>query len=118
MPASKSLYEIGLVSYYPWATGLLMEALLKDGTDKARQEAEAAIERLAAEPVLEGSAFRDLILLRSRALLARARGDEVSYRDFAHRYRDMATSLGFEGHMAIAEALVGTDDIEPPTADV
>jgi hypothetical protein len=30
----------------------------------------------------------------------------------------MATSLGFEGHMAIAEALVGTDDIEPPTADV
>jgi adenylate cyclase len=30
------------------------------------------------------------------------RGDEVSYRDFAARYRKMATDFGFEGHMALA----------------
>jgi hypothetical protein len=30
----------------------------------------------------------------------------------------MARSHGFEEHIRIAEALVGTDDIEPPTADV
>ena len=68
--------------------------------------------------MLDGSVLRDLILLRSRALLARARGDEVTYRDFANRYRDLATSLGFEEHIAIAEEMVGADGIEPPTAGV
>ncbi len=47
----------------------------------------------------------DVTLLRLRALLARARGDETSYRDFAERYTTMATSLGFQGHMAPAEVL-------------
>ena len=73
---------------------------------------------MTAEPALDGSAFRDIVLLRLRALLARARGDETGYRDFANRYRDMATSLGFEGHIAIAEEMVGADGIEPPTAGV
>jgi adenylate cyclase len=43
--------------------------------------------------------------LRLRALVARARGDEATYRDFADRYRAMATSLGFEGHMKLADAM-------------
>jgi len=73
---------------------------------------------LSAVSQLEGSVFRDLILLRSRALLARARGDEAGYRDFADRYRDMARSHGFEEHIRIAETMVGVDDIDPPTADV
>ena len=76
------------------------------------------VDRLSTQPVLDGSAFRDLILLRSRALLARARGYEVAYRHLADRYRDMATSLGFEGHIATAQAMVGADGIEPPTAGV
>jgi class 3 adenylate cyclase len=42
---------------------------------------------------------------RLRALLAHAHGDEVAYRDYRDRYRAMATSLGFEGHMAWAEAM-------------
>jgi adenylate cyclase len=49
--------------------------------------------------------LHDIWLLRLRALLARARGEEVAYRDFVNRYRAMATSLGFEGHMAMAEAM-------------
>ena len=43
--------------------------------------------------------------MRPRALLAWARGDEASYRDYRDRYRAMAISLGFEGHMMWAEAL-------------
>jgi adenylate cyclase len=44
-------------------------------------------------------------LLRLRALLARAHGDDSGYQEFADRYRKLATSLGFEGHMAIANAM-------------
>jgi hypothetical protein len=40
-----------------------------------------------------------------RALLARANGDNEAYRELKERYRNMATSLGFEGHMAWAEAM-------------
>ena len=43
--------------------------------------------------------------LRLRALLARAHGDAVAYADLRDRYRDMAKSLGFEGHIAWAEAM-------------
>jgi len=68
-------------------------------------EAEAAIARLAAAGADEGYAVRDIWLLRMRALLARAHGDETSYRDYRDRYRAMATSLGFEGHIAWAEAM-------------
>ena len=49
--------------------------------------------------------MRDIWLLRMRALLAKAHGDETAYRDFRDRYRAMAASLGFEGHMAWAEAM-------------
>jgi hypothetical protein len=68
-------------------------------------EATAAIERLAAVPTDDELAIRAIWLLRLRALLARAHGDEASYRDYRDRYRAMATSLGFEGHMAWAEAM-------------
>jgi hypothetical protein len=62
-------------------------------------EAEAAILRLAAAPTDDGVAVRDILLLRLRALLARAHGDHTGYRDYRDRYRDMARTLGFEGHM-------------------
>ena len=68
-------------------------------------EAEAAIERLAAAPSEDGLALRDIWLLRLRALLAQAHGDDTAYRDYRDRYRALATSLGFEGHLAWAEAM-------------
>jgi adenylate cyclase len=49
--------------------------------------------------------LNELPLLRLRALLARTHGDEAAYREFADRYRVMAKSLGFEGHMKWAEAM-------------
>jgi hypothetical protein len=33
-------------------------------------------------------------------------GDEAAYRDLRDRYRSMAESLAFEGHIAWAKALV------------
>ena len=68
-------------------------------------EAQAAIERLAAAPAEEGLVIRDIWLLRLRALLSKAHGDDVAYRDYRDRYRAMAESLGFEGHIAWAEAM-------------
>ena len=49
--------------------------------------------------------IRDIWLLRLRALLARAQGEEARYREYRDRYRDMAKTLGFEGHIAWAEAM-------------
>ena len=82
-----------------------MEALLRRNADGDVQQAQAAIDRLAALPTEPGFVLHELPLLRLRALLARAHGDETSYRDYRDRYRAMATELGFEGHIAWAEAM-------------
>jgi hypothetical protein len=87
------------------ATGVLVETLLDRGVAGDVAEAEAAIGRLAAARTDDGLGVRGILLLGLRALLARARGDEAGYRDYRDRYRDMARSLGFEGHMAWAEAM-------------
>ena len=86
----------------------LVEALLERGTNADIAEAQTAIKRLAAVPVEPGFVLYDVALLRLRALLARAREDDTAYRDFVDRYCTMATSLGFEGHIAMAEALLKT----------
>jgi hypothetical protein len=87
------------------ATGVLVETLLDRGADGDVAEAEAAIERLAAAPADEGLVIREIWLLRLRALLARARGDDAAYAQLRDRYRDMARTLGYEGHIAWAEAM-------------
>jgi hypothetical protein len=87
------------------STGVLVETLLDRRADGDLTEADAAIERLAAARAEEGMAIREIWLLRLRALLAQARGDAVAYADLRDRYRDMARTLGFEGHMAWAEAM-------------
>jgi hypothetical protein len=48
---------------------------------------------------------RDIWLMRLRALLARAHGDDASYARLRDGYRDMAKTLGFEGHIEWAEAM-------------
>nr|WP_255605303.1 adenylate/guanylate cyclase domain-containing protein [Mycolicibacterium xanthum] len=87
------------------ATGVLVETLLDCGTDGDRAEANAAIDRLAAAPADEGLAIREIWLTRLRALVAQAHGDDVSYRDHRDRYRAIATSHGFEGHIQWAEEM-------------
>ena len=104
--AADDLFREGqLLAWGVPATGVLVEALLDRASDGDVAEAEAAIERLAAAPADDGLVIRDIWLLRLRALLARAQGDVGAYTDFRDRYRDMARSLEFEGHIAWAEAM-------------
>jgi hypothetical protein len=71
------------------ATGLLVEALLARGRDG-------------------DVTMRDILLPRLRALLADAHGDgdETANRDLLSHHREMSESLGFEGHVDWAEAIV------------
>jgi class 3 adenylate cyclase len=94
-----------LLAWGTRATGVLVETLLDRGAEGDVAEAETAIERLAAAPADEGLAVREIWLLRLRALLARAHGDETAYCNYRDRYRALAKSLGFEGHMKWAEAM-------------
>lgn len=86
-------------------TGALVDALLDRGTERDVAEAEAAIERLATEPADGELAMREVWLQRMRALVARAQGDLGAYTQFRDRYRALARTLGFEGHIAWAEAM-------------
>jgi predicted DNA-binding transcriptional regulator AlpA len=87
------------------ATGVLVETLLDRGADGDAVEAEAAIARLATAAADDGLAVRDIMVLRLRALLARTHSDDAAYLDYRDRYRDMARTLGFEGHIKWAEAM-------------
>jgi class 3 adenylate cyclase len=87
------------------ATWVLVETLLDRGAESDLAEAEAATERLAAAQADEGLVMRDIWLLRLRALLAQAHGDDAAYADLRDRYRDLAKTLGFEGHIVWAEAM-------------
>jgi len=87
------------------AVRVLVEALLQRGTSADLKEAQAATDRLAAEPTDPGYVLFEVPLLRLRALLARAHGDAATYAHLRDRYRDMSKTLGFEGHIALAEAM-------------
>jgi adenylate cyclase len=84
----------------------LVESLLQRGTEADIAEARDAVARLAAVPTEPGVVLNEIWLLRLRALLAKADGDEATYEYERDRYRDMATDLGFEGHMAWAAEMV------------
>ena len=104
--AADHLFREGLLQMWGVpATGVLVETLLDRGADGDVSEADAAITRLAAAPPDEELVIREVWLLRLRALLAHAKGDDTAYRDYRDRYRDMARTLGFEGHIAWAEAM-------------
>ena len=75
------------------------------GADTDLRETRAAIDHLAAVPTKPVFVMHEIWLLRLRALLARAHDDADAYADFRDRDRDMARTLGFEGHIAWAEAM-------------
>jgi class 3 adenylate cyclase len=103
--AVDNLFTRGEFAYLAGATATLVQTLLDRGADSELAEAQEAIDRLANLPGDEGWVLRDITLLQLRALLARAHGDETANRDYRDRYRKMATELGFEGHIAWAEAM-------------
>ncbi len=104
--AADHLFRQGqLVFWGVPSTGVLVETLLDRGDESDVAEAQAVIARLAAAPAEEGLVIRDIWLLRLRALLAQTHSDATAYAHFRDAYRDMATSLGYEGHIAWAEAM-------------
>ena len=103
--AVDELHQAGRPFWGVWGTGVLVQTLLERGAEGDLAEAQVTIDRLANLPADDGSAMLEITLLRLRALLARARGDDVAYRDLVQHYRVMAESLGFEGHIAMAEAM-------------
>ena len=103
--AADEMQQAGRLGYGVWGTSVLVETLLERGAEGDLAEAQEAIDRLTNLRAEQDSAILEITLLRLRALLARARGDDVAYRDLVSRYRAMAESLGFEGHIAWAEAM-------------
>jgi adenylate cyclase len=99
------LFHSGGSVWTALATTVLVEALLQRSGAGDLDEAESAIDQLAATPTDPGFVPHEISLLRLRALLAGARGEEAAYRDYRDRYRAMATSLGFEGHIKWAAAM-------------
>jgi class 3 adenylate cyclase len=103
--AVDELHQAGRLGYGVWGTGVLVESLLERGTESDLSEAHEWIDRLANLRADQGLAVREITLLRLRALLACARGEDIAYKELASRYHTMAESLGFEGHIAWAEGM-------------
>ena len=99
------LYTAGGMFLLGMAVREFVELLLRRGETNDLCEASAAVDRLTAVPTDDGFVLHELPLLRLRALLGRAEGDEARYREYAKHYRDLADSLGFKGHMALAAAM-------------
>ncbi|ORW96741.1 cyclase [Mycobacterium sp. IEC1808] len=104
--AVDELHRAGRLGYGVWGTGVLVETLLERGAEGDLAEAQQAYDRLANLAASTESAIIEITLLRLRALLARARGDHAAHRDLVNRYCALAESLGYEGHIAWAEAMI------------
>ncbi len=96
----------GYPFYSVWVIGVLVETLLKRGSESDLAEAQDLVSELTALGKEHDSAMVEIIELRLQAQLARARGDESAHR-LAVRYRDAAESLGFDGHIAWSREIVG-----------
>jgi hypothetical protein len=99
-----TIFANGQFGFSVMCTSILVETLLDRAADGDVAEAEEATARLA-NATIQDLAVCDVALLRLRALLARARGDDTAYRQFSDRYQARVTNLGFEGHMALAESM-------------
>jgi adenylate cyclase len=98
--------QTGDFMWFGAVSAILAESLLQRGSDGDIRDARDVIATLAAVPTEPGCIVYDIWLLRLRALLARAEGDESTYRGYRNRYRTMANDLGFEGHMKWSAEMV------------
>ena len=102
--ATDQLFPTG-ESIWPVATGILVESLVRRSRPGDIGAAQAALDRAESAMPSDDMPGMNLHYMRSRALIARANGDQDRYREYVDRYRTMATSLGFHGHIAAAEAM-------------
>jgi hypothetical protein len=99
------LFERGQFAWGVVGSAIFVETLQDRGGIGDLAEAEAVTDRMETAPLEMAPECLDLWLLRTRGMLADARGDESVYRDYRDRYRASATSVGFAGHMQWAEAM-------------
>jgi adenylate cyclase len=97
-------FESGAALYLGAATTVLVESLLARGRSTDLDDAQRALDTLAAVPTDPDFVLYQLPLLKMRALLARARDDARGYRTYADRYMAMAQALGFDDQVATAQA--------------
>jgi adenylate cyclase len=102
---TESELAAGGVPIYLRAAEALVDALLQRRGPTDVDAAREVVDQFASVQAESGALSYKLLLLRVRALVARACGDEPEYRHYVERYRTMANELGFEGHIAKAEAM-------------
>jgi adenylate cyclase len=93
------------MSVFGLAVTVLVESLLRRGGEADDEEVDEAIGDLAAYAANTNFVVYPLLVLRLRARIVRARGDVAAYQDLVDRYRAQAESLGYDGHVAMAEAM-------------
>ena len=79
--AVDELHQAGHLFYGVWGTGVLVQTLLERGAEGDLAEAQEQFDRLANLAADQDSAMLEITQLRLRALLSRARGDDIAYRD-------------------------------------
>ena len=99
--AIDDMFARGAMYFRGVTTTFLVEALLARGADGDLQKAQDAIDRLAEVPVDPGFVLHEIPLLRLRALMARAHGDDDACRELMDRFRAAAEAAGFEALVQI-----------------
>ncbi len=103
--AVDELHQAGRLGFGVWGTGVLVETLLERGAEGDLAEAQEAIDRLAnlrAEQRFGDARHHAAATARAASPGPRRR---CCLPGLGSRYRAMAESLGFEGHIAWAEAM-------------
>jgi adenylate cyclase len=94
----------GQLGWLPLARTVLAETLLECATADDFREVEGLLEEIRAAHS-EDFLVEDIFLLRLQAVIAPARGDDDAYVRVVRDYRDLAESLGFQGHIAWAKEM-------------
>ncbi len=105
--AVDEMHRAGTARVWRLGTGVLVETLLERGAEGDLAEAQEAIDRLANLPARSGfgDASRSRCCGCARCWPGPA-ATTLPTADLVSRYRAMAESLGFEGHIAWAEAMI------------
>jgi hypothetical protein len=103
--AVDELHQAGRPFFGVWGTGVLVETLLERGAEGDISEAQEAI---GGWRTYWQTTVRRYLRSRCCGCARCWRGHVVTRlgnRDYRDRYRRMAESLGFEGHIALAQAM-------------
>jgi adenylate cyclase len=95
----------GEMTYLAGAAVTHVELLLQRRAGTDLEEAQSAIERLSAVRTDPGYVLHDMASLRLRAQLANAQGNTDAFQLLIAEYREKATAYGFDGCVAMADAM-------------